>query len=85
MLQIAVPLTPEYWDEKKQEFIPAETATLQLEHSLVSISKWESKWCKSFIASSKKLTDEEISLPADSYAQKAWSSIKTCIRMYTTT
>ena len=60
MLQIAVPLTPEYWDEKKQEFIPAETVTLQLEHSLVSISKWESKWCKSFIASSKKLTDEEI-------------------------
>lgn len=60
MLQIAVPLTPEYWDEKKCEFIPAESITLQLEHSLVSISKWESKWCKSFIASSKKLTDEEV-------------------------
>jgi hypothetical protein len=60
MLQIAVPLTPEYWNEKKREFIPAETVTLQLEHSLLSISIWESKWCKSFIASSKKLTDEEI-------------------------
>ena len=60
MLQIAVPLTLEYWNEKKQEFIPAETVTLQLEHSLLSISIWESKWCKSFIASSKKLTDEEI-------------------------
>lgn len=60
MLEIVVPLTPEYWDEKKQEFVDAKTITLQLEHSLLSVSKWESKWCKSFISSSKKLSDEEI-------------------------
>ena len=60
MLQIVVPLTPEYWDENKMEFVDAKTTTLQLEHSLLSVSKWESKWCKSFISSSKKLTDEEI-------------------------
>ena len=60
MLYITVPLTPEGWDDEKQEFIKPQEITLQLEHSLVSISKWESKWCKSFIASSKKLTDEEI-------------------------
>ena len=60
MLEILVPLTPEYWDENKQEFVDAETIALQLEHSLLSVSKWESKWCKSFIGSSKKLSDEEI-------------------------
>ena len=43
MLQITVPISPEIWDEKNEEFIEPKTASLQLEHSLVSISKWESK------------------------------------------
>ena len=54
----------EFFDEKTQEFItipgkPAvkETA-LALEHSLVSLSKWESKYCKPFI-SKKPFTEEE--------------------------
>lgn len=59
MLYIVVPLSPEGWDEEKQEFISPKEITLQLEHSLVSISKWESKWCKSFIHTKEK-TDEEI-------------------------
>lgn len=58
MLQIKVPLTPEGWDEEKQEFILPKYQTLQLEHSLVSISKWESKWCKPFLSKEEK-TDEE--------------------------
>lgn len=58
MLQLVVPLTPECWDEEKQEFVEAKTQTLQLEHSLVSLSKWESKWCKSFIHDKNK-TEEE--------------------------
>ncbi len=32
------------WDEKKEEFVSTPPATLMLEHSLVSISKWEAKW-----------------------------------------
>lgn len=43
----------EYWDAKKQEFVivPAmKSIDLNLEHSLISISKWESKWHKPFIS-----------------------------------
>lgn len=58
MLQIVVPAV-EYWDEANEEFIYKDTQTLQLEHSLVSISKWESKWQKPFLAKSEK-TNEEI-------------------------
>ena len=46
MLEITIPAI-ELWDEEKQEFINKKEQTLQLEHSLVSLSKWESKWCKS--------------------------------------
>lgn len=59
MLEIKVPITPELWDPVKEEFIEPVYTTLRLEHSLVSISKWESKWCKSFLSSESK-TDEEI-------------------------
>ena len=58
MLRISIPLTQEGWDEKKEEFVPAKVQVLQLEHSLVSLSKWESKWCKAFL-SKKELTYEE--------------------------
>ena len=59
MLQLEVPVTQEKWDESKQEFIPPKYVALQLEHSLVSLSKWESKWHKPFY-SKKEKTDEEI-------------------------
>ena len=57
MLTITVP-SSEYWDDNKQEFIEVKGGTLKLEHSLVSIAKWESKWCKSFL-NTKEKTDEE--------------------------
>ena len=41
MLQITIPAV-ELWDERKQEFVTTKEQTLQLEHSLVSLSKWES-------------------------------------------
>lgn len=58
MLQITVTLVPEQYDEAKEEFIPAKEKILRLEHSLVSISKWESKWCKAFFSKSD-MTEEE--------------------------
>lgn len=57
MLQLTIPAI-ELWDEKSQEFVSRKEKTLQLEHSLVSISKWESKWHKPFL-SKTHMTDEE--------------------------
>ena len=59
MLTITIPITQEGWDDDKQEFVEPKYQILQLEHSLVSLSKWESKWHKSFY-SKKELTAEEI-------------------------
>ena len=60
MLQLTVIIEPEQYNELTQEFVPAKTKTLQLEHSLVSVSKWESKWCKSFLAVGEKTYEETI-------------------------
>jgi hypothetical protein len=60
MLQITVPLSPEGWDEIREEFVEPKTQILQLEHSLLSLSKWESKWCKSFLSKNEKTTEEVI-------------------------
>ena len=59
MLQITVPAV-ELWDESKQEFVIFKEQTLQLEHSLVSLSKWESKWNKAFLSSRAKTNEETI-------------------------
>ena len=59
MLQITIPST-EQWDETTLEFVCTEEKTLQLEHSLVSLSKWESKWHKSFLNSNKEKTRAEM-------------------------
>ena len=59
MLQIVIPET-ELWDEEKQEFSIAKEQVLQLEHSLVSLSKWESKWCKVFLSKQEKTYEETI-------------------------
>lgn len=57
MLQITIPAI-EQWDELKQEFTTSKEQTLSLEHSLVSLSKWESKYCKPFLGKDKKTTEE---------------------------
>lgn len=57
MLQITIPEI-EMWDESKEEFVYTKAQTLQLEHSLVSLSKWESKWNKVFLTKQDKTQEE---------------------------
>lgn len=58
MLEITIPAT-ELYDEAKQEFIYIEgSKTLLLEHSLLSISKWEAKWKKPFLDETPKTKEE---------------------------
>jgi|SRR5574344_2523155 hypothetical protein len=59
MLKITIP-SAELWDEDKEEFVYTKEQTLQLEHSLVSLSKWESKWCKAFLSKHEKTFEETV-------------------------
>lgn len=59
MLQITIPKT-DLWDEANEKFIPIKEQTLSLEHSLVSLSKWESKWHKSFLSRNDKTNEETL-------------------------
>jgi hypothetical protein len=59
MLQITIPET-ELYDEVAEEFITVKGDSFQIEHSLVSISKWESKWCKPFLGKEEKTIEQTI-------------------------
>lgn len=59
MLRITVP-SREFWDESKNEFVTTKAQTLQLEHSLVSLSKWEAKWQKAFLSKKEKTYEETL-------------------------
>ena len=59
MLYIKVP-PAKLWDEANEVFISVKEQTLQLEHSLVSLSKWESKWCIPFFSKKEKTYEQTI-------------------------
>lgn len=58
MLELAIPEI-ELYDEKTNEFLNIREQVLKLEHSLISISKWESKWKKPFMQDDPPKTAEE--------------------------
>lgn len=59
MLEVHVP-EREWWDEGHERFLKTKPAILQLEHSLLSVSKWESKWKKPFLSDNEKTYGETI-------------------------
>ena len=59
MLKITIP-GREMFNDKTQEFLTTKTYVIQLEHSLVSISKWESKWNKPFLSKEEKSVNETL-------------------------
>lgn len=71
MLQLELPDVPdapatEWFDDNKGEFVTmpgkkgCKGQIIQLEHSLISISKWESKWHKPFLSKEEKTFEETI-------------------------
>jgi len=86
MLTIYVPGI-ELFDENTNRFTYTEAFELELEHSLVSLSKWESTFHKAFMAREQK-TDEETlgyikamtltpNVPSDVYSRLSSENIKT--------
>ena len=59
MLTLQIP-PGEFFDERKQEFINFEGCSLQMEHSLISLSEWEAKWKKPFLNKPESRTNEEL-------------------------
>lgn len=60
MLEIKVE-TATGFDEETEKFVPFDVVTVRLEHSLVSVSKWESVWEKPFLGTADKTSEETIS------------------------
>ena len=60
MLTITIPAS-EYYNQKEDRFYTlSKPQTITLEHSLVSISKWEAKWHKPYLSEDPKTLEESI-------------------------
>ncbi|UYL88213.1 hypothetical protein SEA_LILHUDDY_18 [Arthrobacter phage LilHuddy] len=59
MLNITIPGI-ENWDKENQEFVYTDSVELVLEHSLVSLSKWEEEFEKPFLSDTPKTTEETL-------------------------
>ena len=59
MLRLKFPQI-DYWDEINNRFVTVKETVMELEHSLVSIQEWESKWHKPFLSKKPKTTEETL-------------------------
>lgn len=59
MYKLAIP-KQDLWDEGREKFIPIDSEVLELEHSLVSLDKWESKWCIPWLSRQPKTREQRI-------------------------
>lgn len=58
MLRVTISPADDIWDEREQKFLSFKGADLELEHSLVAISKWEQKYHKAFTEDAPKSYEE---------------------------
>lgn len=61
MKTVYIPKIEELFDEEKGEFFSIQETKITLEHSLVSISKWESIWHKVYLSEQPKTNEEVLS------------------------
>ena len=59
MLELTV-IEDEIFLPKQNRLISVPTCTLVLEHSLISISKWEAKWHKSYLNTKNKTREQNL-------------------------
>ena len=59
MLEIQVPGI-DSWDPSQEIFVKKPPTSLRLEHSLLSLAKWESKWHKPYLSSDSKTSEENL-------------------------
>lgn len=76
MLQIVIPKR-QGWDERIEKFVDIEGATLQLEHSLISLSRWEAIWHKPFLS----MAEESRSNVPTSTTEEEFMSYVKCMVM----
>ena len=60
MLEITIPEQTKF-NEETNEFVQIKETTLKLEHSLLSIKKWEAKWHVPFLGKKEKTLEEYLS------------------------
>lgn len=60
MLELAVTTVPEEFDDEHSRFLPAVTYKVRLEHSLVSVSNWESVFEKPFLGTEERSREETL-------------------------
>ena len=58
-LTIVIP-GKDFYDQKTNRFITIKTQKLSLEHSLLSISKWEARWHKPYLSRDEKSEEENL-------------------------
>ncbi|MFA6837200.1 MAG: hypothetical protein WCR04_12465 [Fibrobacteraceae bacterium] len=59
MLEITVP-ADEIYLPKENKFVAVKSCTLTLEHSLISIAKWEAKWHMPYLNAKKRTSMQEL-------------------------
>lgn len=60
MLKVKVPMEDESYDESTQQFVEPRYFELALEHSLISVSKWESNFERPFLNDKEKTSEESL-------------------------
>lgn len=60
MLKLVIPKSQEHYDSEKNEFFTMDEHIIMLEHSLMSVAKWEAIWEKPFLSKEPKTNQQTI-------------------------